>query len=394
MKIAFIVPGFSADESDWCIPAHTDLVRALAETHTVHVFAMRYPHHSDTYAIGRATVHSFNGVGSRGAASARLWLRVLRAVEREHRRAPFDVVQSIFGGEAGCFATLAGKRLRVPSVVWLVNGELVGLPEIGYGADLMARQSWLNKLALGYANRILTGSEALTEAARARLSGQRADRVETLPLGVNTARFPLHPRGANANAALVNVGSLLPVKDQAALLRAFARVREQVSGATLSIAGGGPLEAELNRLADELGIRSAVTFAGNLPHDQLPELYQRADVFVQSSRHEGQGMALLEAAASGCAVCGTAVGALRDLARQDAAIAVPPGSADALAGAILDTLRAPLSERARAGEIARCEYNLERICARLETMYRKLAAPRPKDSSGDNPQRPNGIPHP
>jgi hypothetical protein len=44
MKIALIVPGFSAHEKDWCIPALLDYVRVLAQLAEVHVFKPRPPH--------------------------------------------------------------------------------------------------------------------------------------------------------------------------------------------------------------------------------------------------------------------------------------------------------------------------------------------------------------
>lgn len=371
MKIAFIVPGFSADEHDWCIPAHTDIVRALAHSHTVHVFAMRYPHRVDMYKIGNATVHSFNGVGSRGEGSARLWLTVAHAVAREHRQERFDVVHSIFGSEAGSVAVLAGKWLRVPSVAWLVNGELVGLAQIGYGADLLPRQRWMNRLILKYAAQVLCGCDNLTHAARTRNSQAR---VETLPLAVNTRRFHVAPgpERVSNSPRFINVGSLLPVKDQATLLRAFAITLRALPHAHLTIAGDGPLESALRGLANELGITANVTLAGNVSHDALPDLYRGVDVFVQSSLHEGQGMALLEAAACGCALCGTEVGVLTALARDGAAISAPVGSPEELATIMQTCFRERAALRERGRQIVEQEYNLERIQTRLEGVYHRL----------------------
>lgn len=396
MKIAFVVPGFSADENDWCIPAHTDLVRALARSHEVHVYAMRYPHRKDTYRLGNAIVHSFNGVGSSGGASARLWLTVLKALAREHRipknRMPFDVIHAIFGSEAGCAAVLAGKWLHVPSVVWLVDGELVGIPEIGYGADLIPRQRWMNKLILQYADHILCGCEATSAAARERNPHVR---VETLPLGVNLERFhplsaalpsdgmlspqnPLSGPGSASDARapdqirFVNVGSLLPVKSQTTLLEAFGILCRELPNAHLTIAGVGPLETTLRALASQQGIGERVTFAGNVPHDELPSLYSGAAVFVQSSRHEGQGMALLEAGACGCAMCGTNKGALADLARAGAAIAAEDDSPTALATAMEKAYQIHPTLGPHGRQMVEREYNLERICARLEHLYMRL----------------------
>ncbi len=227
----------------------------------------------------------------------------------------------------------------------------------------------------------------MTELARARVGETRRARVEMLPLGVNVARFSDgkgtegigKTRGAigdtrkkGTDAHFVNVGSLLAVKDQATLLRAFALVRREIAGATLTIAGAGPLENNLRTLADELQLDSCVTFAGNVPHEKLPAFYRAADVFVQASRHEGQGMALLEAAACDCAVCGTNVGVLRDFAQRGAAIAAVVGDVPALAEAMQSAFRARARLSEQSKKITESEYNLERISDRLRMLYECL----------------------
>ncbi|MBC8075600.1 MAG: hypothetical protein H7Y32_05945, partial [Chloroflexales bacterium] len=58
MRIALIVPGFSADERDWCIPALLNLARALARGHTVQVFALRYPHRQGPYQVHNVPVYA------------------------------------------------------------------------------------------------------------------------------------------------------------------------------------------------------------------------------------------------------------------------------------------------------------------------------------------------
>src|SRR2546422_820628 len=73
MRVALIVPGFSADEEDWCIPALLNFVRALAQRVELEVFALRYPHRRGQYRIGNASVHSFGYATRRGPASLALW---------------------------------------------------------------------------------------------------------------------------------------------------------------------------------------------------------------------------------------------------------------------------------------------------------------------------------
>ncbi len=82
---------------------------------------------------------------------------------------------------------------------------------------------------------------------------------------------------------------------------------------SLKIVGEGPLRGELQRLAADLKIADRVRFAGEIDHGQMPAVYHAADLFVQSSRHEAQGMAALEAAACGLPVIGTAVGVLPEV---------------------------------------------------------------------------------
>jgi glycosyltransferase involved in cell wall biosynthesis len=153
------------------------------------------------------------------------------------------------------------------------------------------------------------------------------------------------------------------------LLRAFEIVSQSIPYARLTIAGVGPLQNDLTVLTNELGITARVTFAGNVPHDHLPALYQNADVFVQSSRHEGQGMALLEAAACGCAVCGTNVGALADLAAQNAAHVCAPNDAPAMAETMLRVYRERLTFAPRVHALVTRNFNLDTIADRLGHVY-------------------------
>jgi glycosyltransferase involved in cell wall biosynthesis len=173
---------------------------------------------------------------------------------------------------------------------------------------------------------------------------------------------------------ILNVGSLEPVKDQSLLLRAFKMVHEALPRSKLIIAGRGRLEGELRRQCAQLNLTERVTFTGEVPHDQLPQLYRRATLCVQTSRHEAQGMAVLEAALCGVPLVGTAVGAIADLS-PETAVAVPVGDEVSLAQALISLLRDParcarLSRAARA-VIAR-EYALTRTVDRTMSMYEVL----------------------
>ena len=375
MKIAWIVPGFSSDERDGCIPALLDLAHAMSARHDLHIFALHYPYRRDRYSVYHATVHSIGGANRGRRALPGVWRAAMREVAREHRLGRFDALHAFWAYEPGVIAAWLKWRLGVRAVISLAGGELVHLPDIGYG---LAGRGWLLRAigwALRRANAVTAGSHYLLDLARAAVRDVPADRFAFAPLGVDAERFaPAQTPAARKHdgpPTILNVGSLEPVKAQADLIRAFRYVVDRERAARLVIAGAGRLRSTLESLAAELEVAQSVTFAGDVHREHLPVLYSRADVFAQASRHEAQGMAAVEAAACGLPVLGTAVGVVADWA-PEAAIAVPPGDPLRLAQAILTVLEDPARRRA-LGDAARARvesaYRLETAAQRFERLY-------------------------
>lgn len=378
-RVAWVVPGFSASEADWCIPALLDLARVLSHRVDLHIFTLRYPHRSGTYRVFNATVSAFGGALGRGAATARLWNAALRAIQTEHKKRPFDLVHAFWAGETGLVAAVAARLIRRPCIIHLAGGEMVALHDIGYGGQVAWRDRLKTDLALRLVTRITAGSAYLLDLTRRRLPPPHAAKLSLSPLGVDLTRFhpasPLtpHPSPLTNHLRLLQVASLSPVKDQALLLEALARVRAASIPATLDLVGGEPdarYAAHLRRLADKLQVGEAVRWGGAVDHAGLTALYQRADLYVQSSRHEAQGMAVLEAGACGIPTVGTAVGVVADLAPA-AALATPIGDADALADAII-ALATPDQRLALGSAVynrIQANYSLERTVNLIETNY-------------------------
>ena len=101
-----------------------------------------------------------------------------------------------------------------------------------------------------------------------------------------------------ADAYIVaNVGRLHPDKDQATLIKGFARAIQQLPDLSyLVIIGKGKDEQKLRRLSETLGVASHVIFTGHVPDAKT--LFRAFDLFVLTSDHEPFGMVLLEAMAA------------------------------------------------------------------------------------------------
>jgi glycosyltransferase involved in cell wall biosynthesis len=182
---------------------------------------------------------------------------------------------------------------------------------------------------------------------QARLArNQRVDPA-VIPLGVDSALFADSRRTAGPPFRLLHVASLNPVKDQATLIRAVHHLVTHLGvDATLDIVGEDTLGGAIQALVHRLGLQPRVSFRGFVPTGALASMYRDADLFVLSSRHEAAGVVLLEAAASGVAVVGSAVGYLADWA-PDRATAVATGQPVLLAEAIATLLR---DDRRRANQ--------------------------------------------
>jgi sugar transferase (PEP-CTERM/EpsH1 system associated) len=114
------------------------------------------------------------------------------------------------------------------------------------------------------------------------------------------------------------VGRLDPVKNQRALLDAFAAVlRDRPSAAQhlrLAIVGGGPMLRELQDHAGRLGVNDKVWLPG--PRDDIADILRAIDVFVLPSINEGISNTLLEAMASARPVVAGAVGGNVEVVRS------------------------------------------------------------------------------
>ena len=194
------------------------------------------------------------------------------------------------------------------------------LPVIGvhhaFGGYLRAPRRWFVN-AFRSRLTLLGVSDAVRDDIRHCLPNWPADKIETLHNRIDIAavRSTLSSReeartalGLPAEAKVIaNVGRLHPDKDQATLLRGFAKARAELPpGTLLAIAGSGPLEAELKALAAELAITDAVRFLGQVP--DVRRYFRAFDLFVLSSDHEPFGMVLLEAIAADVPIFATNCG--------------------------------------------------------------------------------------
>jgi glycosyltransferase involved in cell wall biosynthesis len=152
----------------------------------------------------------------------------------------------------------------------------------------------------------------------------------------------------NGQRLVVAVGRLAPQKNHTLAIRALAHVPD----AMLAIIGGGPLREQLERAAEEAGVRDRVVFAG--VRSDARAVMGAADAVVLSSHWEGLPLVGLEALAAGTPLVATAVRGIRELVVDgESALVVPPDDERALARALVRVLdERELSDRLRRNGLA------------------------------------------
>ncbi|MBM3294296.1 MAG: glycosyltransferase family 4 protein [Candidatus Aminicenantes bacterium] len=245
------------------------------------------------------------------------------------------------------------------------------------------RSKVLVERAARRAAKIITGSISSKEDI-IKTYGLAEDRLEVVPCGVEAAFFePAGPRRVEEAAAkyglrrpyILSVSRLNPRKNLAALARAFSRFKGFGGRPhSLVIAGKRDFEAGKTLAAVKAAGGPDVVLPGFVDDEDLPALYQGAEIFVYPSLFEGVGLPVLEAMASGLPVVTSATSSLPEIAGE-AALTVDPLDEEALAAALArlagdPALRKDLGAKGRARA---ANFSWEAAARRTLEVYRAAA---------------------
>ncbi len=178
------------------------------------------------------------------------------------------------------------------------------------------------------------------------LLGIPAERITVVPNGLDSRFSPGGPADRSPTPLVAAVGRLVPVKRFHLLIRAAAAARARVPDLQLVIGGEGYERATLEQVVAELGADEWVSLPGRLRDDEVVALYRRAWVVASTSKREGWGMSITEAAACGTPAVANDIGGHRDIIvhGRTGVLADDHGMADALATVLQDQeLRTRLS---------------------------------------------------
>jgi glycosyltransferase involved in cell wall biosynthesis len=200
----------------------------------------------------------------------------------------------------------------------------------------------------------------------------RPERVRAIPPGVP----PLPPAGTRPDLGpferyILAVGTVEPRKDYPGLVRAFGALAGDRPGVGLVIVGADAWgSGEFQEAMERSPFRDRISRPGYLGDAELSAVIRDAAVLAYPSRYEGFGFPPLQAMAAGVPVVATAAGSVPEVVGP-AAVTVPVGDADALAGAlarILDDRQAALGQ-VEAGRRRAADFSWESLAAGMAGLY-------------------------
>ncbi len=251
-------------------------------------------------------------------------------------------------------AIVHGGDLYPPGLTAMILKKLMGLPYIVYCHGEEIPQLDQYKYQPRVRNRIYLNADAVIAASEFTRNnllrlGVPDDRICKIVPGVDSERFRPMPRradlverfGLQGKTVVLTVARLIPRKGHRVVLEAFCKVCNEIPNAQYLIVGAGPEEFRLRQMVSEAGLNQRVTFAGYVPAEQLPDIYNLCDIMVMPNREEksgdveGFGIVFLEAnAARKPVIGGRSGGAIEAIVEGKTGYLVNPEDPNELAGVL------------------------------------------------------------
>ena len=300
--------------------------------------------------------------------------RLARAI----RRADPDIVHAHLEDSA----TLAPLATRLTGHACVSTYHHVAIP-------LQGRKRWRERLSVAAANRgeqVLFVSAASRDGFAATYGGPRPH-WQVVHNGIELDRFT-HPAVGNRPAfpgelgipegvpVVTVLGRLGTGKGQAVAVEAWPRVIDRVPDARLLLVGDGPLEPDLRRRVDDLGLQKRVIFAGR--RRDAERILSASTLTCLPTIREALPTALLEAAACGVPAVATATsGVLEVVDDGRSGLLFPYGDEQRLADAVVELLedeprRTAMGKAARL--IAEQRFDADIWADRLHAVYHQARA--------------------
>lgn len=235
-------------------------------------------------------------------AFARKWYRIIQALQ-------LDVIHTQTEFMVGHVCRKAAEKLGIPLIhtYHTLYEDYTHYLKIPGNAKLKGVVRNLSRIWMNRADVVIVP----TEKVRRIIQGYGVSKeIVVQPTGINMEKFGMVDQSKVAllkerygitgdRHVLLSIGRLSHEKNIAEILTFMKAVIERDDKAMLLIVGDGPEHENLLNIVREEGLEAHVTFAGEVPWNEIQNYYALGEVFVSGSVSETQGLTYIEAIASG-----------------------------------------------------------------------------------------------
>jgi teichuronic acid biosynthesis glycosyltransferase TuaC len=238
---------------------------------------------------------SFPGGFGLPSAGAFLFARIVSQFRELHASQHIDLIHAHGPLPCGHAAMLVSAELNIPYVVSVHGLDAFSTVQVSGRAGEWCRR--ISQRVYRASRRAICISEHVREAV---LEGSGGScRTSVVYNGVDPELFAPLPGPTSAARVVLSVGTLIPTKGHAVLIRAAAALAADFPELRWEIIGDGPERARLQTLCAQLQVTEKVRFLGRQSRKQVAAAMQRCTLFALPSRYEGLGCVYLEAMSTG-----------------------------------------------------------------------------------------------
>lgn len=352
-------------------PVHDWILRDLQDDYDIilaYMYAEKYEEHDYAYK----TVCFTNSKKSLKMLNP----YVLGRLYRELRREGVHIVQA---DRFKCleYALLAGIMAGVKGIIFSIGSEYIF-------------RNWQRRLILRVFTRRLSAISVISNPIKdeiIRSTSYPPERIKVIHRSIETEdQIPLidktkarHCLGLPEKGFFFGMTARLKkAKYHKGLLNAFQKLAETHSEIHLALAGDGPLEEELKKQVEILGVESQVHFMGWLERSKIPFFLSALDVYIHTPVREGLGNACLEAMARGLPIIASSAGGIRDIfdTNWNIGYMIPPGDISAATLAMGKIIHLQENERQEMGHNAfrrvQADFSVQAMVSQTRMLYESL----------------------
>lgn len=310
MNIALFTDTYLPDVNGVAVSVQTHKMALEQLGHKVYVVTTR----SGLFKIGYdedGTVIRVPGVRLKKLYGYNLAKFMSFRVAQRIKRLKIDVIHVHTEFSIGMFGRILSKRYGIPLIYTyhtMYEDYYHYISKSKLAKDFTIKASFL---AANTASEIIVPSNKSREALR--MYGVEKF-INVIPTGLNLERFNQaldddqraqiirEEYNLQDKTVFIFLGRLAKEKSVDLVISGFKTIMERHPDAHLLIVGDGPSKEDCKKVAKDLAIEEHVTFTGKMPPEAVPYFYKAADVFVNASSSETQGLTYIEAMATGLPV--------------------------------------------------------------------------------------------